>query len=86
VINYAYEYPDESRVIIRLYDAAGRYITTLTDEYHGVSWSLEKQWNGRDELGQLLRPGTYIMHMEVIERSTGNVTRKAQPVVIAVKK
>jgi DNA/RNA endonuclease YhcR with UshA esterase domain len=80
VINY------ESRVIIRLYDAAGRYITTLTDEYHGVSWSLEKQWNGRDELGQLLRPGTYIMHMEVIERSTGNVTRKAQPVVIAVKK
>lgn len=86
VINYSYEYPDEARVIIRIYDAGGRYITTLTDEYHGVSWTLEKQWNGRDELGQLLPPGTYIMHMEVIERSTGKVHRKAQPVVIAVKK
>lgn len=86
VINYSYEYPDESRVIIRIYDAAGRYVTTLTDEYHGVTWSLDKQWNGRDELGQYLSPGTYIMHMEVIERSTGTVTRLAQPVVIAVKK
>ena len=86
VINYSYEYPDASRVIIRIYDAAGRYVTTLTDEYHGVSWSLDKQWNGRDELGRTLRPGTYIMHMEVIERSTGKVYRKAQPVVIAVKK
>ncbi len=86
VINYRYEYPDEARVIIRIYDAGGRYVTTLTDEYHGVSWTLEKQWNGRDELGQLLPPGTYIMHMEVIERSTGKVHRKAQPVVIAVKK
>jgi DNA/RNA endonuclease YhcR with UshA esterase domain len=86
VINYSYEYPDESRVIIRIYDAAGRYVTTLTDEYHGVTWSLDKQWNGRDELGQYLSPGTYIMHMEVIERSTGKVTRLAQPVVIAVKK
>ncbi|MDZ7796055.1 MAG: hypothetical protein U5N56_03010 [Candidatus Marinimicrobia bacterium] len=72
-------------MIIRMYDAGGRYITTLTDEYHGVSWALEKQWNGRDELGRLLPPGTYIMHMEVIERSTGKVHRKAQPVVIAVK-
>lgn len=85
-IKYSYEYPDESRVIIRLYDASGRYITTLTDEYHGVSWSMEKNWNGRDELSRMLAPGTYLMHMEVIERSTGKVTRLAQPVVIAVKK
>lgn len=84
-LQYSYEYPDESRVIIRLYDASGRYITSLTDEYHGVSWSMEKNWNGRDELGRLLSPGTYLMHMEVIERSTGKVTRLAQPVVIAVK-
>ena len=86
VIKYSYEYPDEARVIIRLYDMAGRYITTLTDEFHGMSWTYERTWNGRDEVGQLLPPGTYIMHMEVIERSTGTVYRKAQPVVIAVKK
>lgn len=86
VISYSYEYPDEARVIIRIYDAAGRYVTTLTDEYHGISWTLQKQWNGKNELNQFLAPGVYIMHMEVIERSTGKVTRKAQPVVIAVKK
>jgi hypothetical protein len=85
VIKYSYEYPDEARVSIRLYDAAGRYVTTLTDEYHGMSWTYERTWNGRNELNQILPPGTYIMHMEVIERSTGKVTRKAQPVVIAVK-
>jgi len=86
VIKYSYEYPDEARVIIRLYDASGRYVTTLTDEFHGMSWTYERTWNGRDELGRILPPGTYIMHMEVIERPTGRVTRKAQPVVIAVKK
>ena len=73
-------------MIIRVYDAAGRYVTTLTDEYHGVTWAKESTWNGKNEVGQILPPGTYIMHMEVIERSTGKVTRKAQPVVIAVKK
>lgn len=86
VIKYSYEYPDEARVIIRLYDLSGRYVTTLTDEYHGVSWTYERTWNGRNQVGQILPPATYIMHMEVIERSTGKVTRKAQPVVIAVKK
>ncbi|RKY54030.1 MAG: hypothetical protein DRP93_05615, partial [Candidatus Neomarinimicrobiota bacterium] len=86
IINYSYEFPDEARVIIRMYDASGRYVTTLTDEYHGMSWTYEASWNGRDELNRLLSPGTYLMHMEVIERSTGRVTRLAQPVVIAVKK
>ena len=86
IINYAYEFPDEARVIIRMYDASGRYVTTLTDEYHGMSWTYESSWNGRDELNQYVSPGTYLMHMEVIERSTGRVTRLAQPVVIAVKK
>ena len=85
VIQYSYEYPDEARVIIRLYDMAGRYVTTLTDEFHGMAWTYERTWNGRNEVGQILPAGTYIMHMEVIERSTGKVTRKAQPVVIAVK-
>ena len=86
IINYSYEFPDEARVIIRMYDASGRYVTTLTDEYHGMSWTYETSWNGRDELNQYVSPGTYLMHMEVIERSTGRVTRLAQPVVIAVKK
>ena len=86
VIKYSYEYPDESRVIIRLYDMAGRFVTTLTDEFHGMAWTYERTWNGRNQVGQILPAGTYIMHMEVIERSTGTVYRKAQPVVIAVKK
>jgi len=86
VIQYSYEYPDASRVTIRIYDLAGRYVTTLTDDYHGMSWALDKTWNGRNEVNQLVPPGTYIMHMEVVERVTGKVYRKAQPVVIAVKK
>lgn len=86
VINYSYEYPDNARVIIRIYDLGGRYVTTLTDEFHGMSWSLDKQWNGRDELNRLVAPGTYLMHLEVTERATGTVHRKVQPVVIAVKK
>jgi len=86
VIQYSYEYPDAARVTIRVYDLAGRYVTTLSDDYHGMSWAMEKTWNGRNEVNQLVPPGTYIMHMEVVERLTGKVYRKAQPVVIAVKK
>ena len=42
-------------------------------------------FNGRDRLGQILSPGTYIMHMEVMNPKTGDTQTDAAPIVIGVK-
>jgi DNA/RNA endonuclease YhcR with UshA esterase domain len=85
VIQYSYEYPSNCRVILRVYDLAGRFVTTLIDDYYAVSWTREATWNGRNELNQLVAPGNYIFHLEATDRSTGKTLMKMAPVVVGVK-
>ena len=42
-------------------------------------------WDGRDQLGQIVPPGTYIMHMEVMNPVTGETQTDAAPIVVGVK-
>ena len=42
-------------------------------------------WDGRDHLGQIVTPGTYIMHIETINPVTGETHTDAAPVVVGVK-
>ena len=42
-------------------------------------------WDGRDHLGQILSPGTYIMHIEAMNFQTGVTTSDMAPVVIGIK-
>ena len=41
--------------------------------------------DGRDQLGQIVSPGTYIMHMEVMNPVTGETQTDAAPIVVGVK-
>ncbi len=85
VIKYSYEYPSNCRAIIRVYDMSGRFITTLEDNYYALSWSKENTWDGRNELNQLVPPGTYLLHLETTNRTTGKTKVDIAPVVIGVK-
>ena len=85
VIQYSYEYPANCRVILRVYDLSGRFITTLEDSYYAVTWKKQSTWNGRNELDQLLPPGNYIFHLQTTNRSTGKTESDIAPVVIGVK-
>ena len=86
VIKYSYSFPSDARIKLRVFDTAGRLITTLYDEYRGISFYKEATWNGRDNLNKLVPNGTYLIHLDIIDAITGKNYQKVAPVVIAVYK
>ncbi|HCL00175.1 MAG TPA: hypothetical protein DHW42_08760 [Candidatus Marinimicrobia bacterium] len=85
VIKYSYEYPSNCRVILRVYDMSGRFITTLEDGYYALSWHKENVWDGRNELNELVAPGNYLFHLQTTNRTTGKTRADIAPVVVGVK-
>ena len=89
-LDYSYSFPSNSRVIVRVFDISGRFITTLVDKYYNSSGTVTRaedksSWDGRDHLGQVLSPGTYLMHIESNNFQTGKTTSNVSPVVIGVR-
>ena len=89
-LDYSYSFPSNSRVIIRVFDISGRFITTLADKHYPSSGIVRREedkssWNGKNHMGQVLPPGTYLMHMEASNFQTGKTTIDVAPVVIGVK-
>ena len=89
-LDFSYSFPENSRVIIRILDISGRFITSLVDKYYTDAGSVSRHedssaWNGRDHLGQIVAPGTYIMHIEAMNPITGETHSDAAPVVVGVK-
>ncbi|RMZ50054.1 hypothetical protein EB821_00365 [Candidatus Marinimicrobia bacterium PRS2] len=89
-LDFSYSFPNKSRVIIRIYDLSGRFITSLVDKYYPNAGNVVREedssaWDGRDKLGQIVAPGTYILHMEVLNPVTGETQTDAAPVVVGVK-
>ena len=91
VLDYSYSFPSNSRVIIRVFDISGRFITTLVDKYYESSGIVKREqsassWDGTNEIGQVQPPGTYLMHMEASNFQTGQTSTDIAPVVIGIKK
>ena len=91
VLDYNYSFPSNSRVIIRVFDLSGRFITTLVDKYYESSGTVKREqsssaWDGTNQMGQIQPPGTYLMHMEASNFQTGKTSIDIAPVVIGVKK
>jgi len=81
----------ETRAIVRIFDLSGRFITSLVDHYYESAGKVSYEeglapWDGRDQLGQIVSPGTYIMHLEVFNPVTGETHIDAAPIVVGVKK
>ena len=88
-IDFNYSFPDGARVIIRVFDLSGRFITSLVDSYFGSSGTVYMQedgsdWDGRNHLGQIVSPGTYLIHIEAMNFQTGVTTFDIAPVVVGV--
>lgn len=83
-INYEYSFPDDARIKLRVFDISGRHITTLYDEYRGISFYKQSSWDGRDELNRVVPPGVYLMHLEITDTKTGKLNIDTAPVVIGV--
>ena len=89
-LDFSYSFPNKSRVIIRIYDLSGRFITSLVDKYYPNAGNVVREedssaWDGRDHLGQIVAAGTYIMHIEAMNPGTGETHTDAAPIVVGVK-
>ena len=82
------------RLITSLVD---KYIEDAGIWYNGVNpvdpddpntWinSDRSSWDGRDHLGQVVSPGTYLMHIEAYDFSTSKTSMDIAPVVIGVSR
>ena len=89
-LDFSYSFLENSRVIIRVFDISGRFITSIIDRYFEQAGQVNRledhaEWDGRDHLGQIVPPGTYIMHIEAMNPVTGETHTDAAPVVVGVK-
>jgi len=72
-----------SRVVIRIFDVAGRLVRTL---YSGESVGRsEVLWDGTGDDGKPVPPGLYICFIEVIERGSGKMMTKSMPIVVGTE-
>ncbi|MCF7804139.1 MAG: lamin tail domain-containing protein [Candidatus Marinimicrobia bacterium] len=83
-IAYEFSYPANSRIKLRIYDTSGRYVTSLYDEFRGLSFYIEGTWDGRNEINEIVPAGVYVMHLEVTDVQTGDLSTDTAPVVIGV--
>ena len=63
-VEFSVLFVDEADVAVKVYDVAGRYITTLAAENRGRS-AQQVSWDGRDDGGDLVPPGLYLLRIEV---------------------
>lgn len=70
-----------TRVVLRIFDLAGREVITLLDESVEEVF-ITKRWNGRDQYNNLVAPGTYICLLEVLDPISGKKKAKRAPIVV----
>jgi len=88
-LDFKYSFPSNSRVIIRVLSLDGRVITTLIDRFYDSSGTVMRidelsDWDGRNHLGQIVSPGTYLFHIEASNFNTGSTSVDICPVVVGV--
>jgi hypothetical protein len=80
-----------SETRVRLYDRDGRLVRTLFDSRFSGSPSTTPgryttaQWNGLDETMQSVDGGMYIVHLSVVDKTTGVEETRTAPVVVATR-
>ena len=84
-IKYWFSFPENAHITIRVFDLSGRFITTLFDGYRTLALDVDRLWDGRTETYKVVPPGTYIMHLETVNRVTGETLHDMAPVVIGTK-
>ncbi|WP_263786439.1 lamin tail domain-containing protein [Salinibacter grassmerensis] len=78
-----YTLPDRpSLVRVRIYDARGRRVRTL-EEARLAGRSGELVWNGRDDEGDRVRIGPYVVLLEAVQADGGTTTELKETVVMA---
>jgi hypothetical protein len=67
---------------VQIFDARGRKVRTLEDA-RLTGRTGELVWNGRDDAGNRVRLGVYVVLFEAVRANDGTVTERKAPVVVA---
>ncbi len=74
------------KVIISIYNSKGQLENTILNEKLISSLGIESTtWNGKDRSYEMLPPGMYICHLEVIKLDSGKKKTTTQPIVISTE-
>jgi predicted extracellular nuclease len=78
-IEINFSVPTEHRAILRVFDRMGRESATLFD--NTPVGQVKIDWDGRDETGQFLRHGAYMLHLQSVSTSG---ERESETATIAI--
>jgi hypothetical protein len=88
-ISYFVPANTDKQVTIRVFDITGRAVRTLVDHSEisgGASGtSSTAGWDGKDDDGNIVRTGIYIVNIEAINKANGEVKRSSKRVVVGRK-
>ena len=90
-LDYSFSVPGNSKVVIRIFDFNGNFVTSLLDDFFVSSGIVERfedqsDWDGTDHHGQIVAPGTYLMHIEATNWISGEYSYDMAPIVVGVYK
>ena len=90
-LDYSFSVPSNSKVVIRIFDMNGNFVTSLLDDFFESSGVVERfedqsDWDGTDHHGQIVAPGTYLMHIEATNWISGKYSYDMAPIVVGVYK
>ena len=96
VLEISYWAPEDSEVVMEIFDLQGRRVRTLTEgEYDGHNDAPDlykddffvegvRGWDGRDDLRRMVPAGVYLCRLEATARD-GRVTAATAPIVVGIK-
>ena len=82
-------FPEGTEAVLRILDMDGRVVLTLYDNRFSNDGAainrLDFFWDGRDEFYGLVKAGTYIVHLQVVDKTTGDRQERVAPAVVATR-
>ena len=81
----SYYIPVNYQVTIRVFDITGKKVRNLLDEMDSIGDSVTINWDGKDDDGNIVKIGVYLVHIEAVEKTTGKLKKSTKRVVVARK-
>jgi len=82
-------FPMGNEAVVRILDLEGRVVRTLYDtRFETVGAPINRvtlPWDGRNDEFELVKAGTYIVHLQAVDETTGKRENETAPAVVATR-
>ncbi|MFA5778636.1 MAG: hypothetical protein WC947_00660 [Elusimicrobiota bacterium] len=81
----AYLVPANSQITMRVFDVSGHQVRILLDHSDGGGAAATVTWDGKDDDGNIVRTGIYIVNIESLDKTTGAAKTSSKRIVVGRK-